>query len=198
MKMKKRLLLIVLVLLIFSSLLFTSRIQAASKYPKLSKSFFGSYLGEPEEPFLRRCEKNAKVFTKLTFTDKLKPGYIWEIRGCLSNNDSILKTQSYIFQDQVISIRLFFKDNSVENYKIIKKALENKYGENKAGMSSTLETKSIFSTAVNGHEVMISCDQDVNFSSDNTLILSYVYMDLFKKALAEEKNKKTNKIKNDL
>ena len=196
--MKKRLLIIFLALLTFSSLIFTASSQAGDKYPKLSKSFFGFYLGEHEEPFLRRCEKKAKVFTKLTFVDKEKPGYLWGIKGCLNNNDSILKTQVYFFEDQAISIRLFFKDNSVDNYKIVAKALENKYGENKAGLGSSLETKSIFSATIDGHAIMISCDHDINFGNNNTLILAYVYMDPFKKALAAEESKKTNKIKDDL
>lgn len=176
-------------------------IVMADEPTALSQAFFGVNLGEPLKALGEKC-RNAAVSAdgdKWHFQDKDHPGRIISLNGALNGNKSIKETKVSVYSNRVYEIELIFADASLQNYNVLKESLEKKYGKNKAGLFDAMETKSHFTTTVDGQSVSITLNHDIAFNEEGgTMSVSYQY-DAIQKMVVEDMNRrKAAKVADDL
>lgn len=173
----------------------------AEEPPTLTQEFFGINLGMDLKTLAGKC-RQAGVSAdtqRWSFQDKDHPGRIIGLNGALNGNKAIKETKVSSYNDRVYEIELVFSDGSLQNYNVLKGALEKKYGKDKAGMFDAMETKSRFSTTIDGQSVSITLNHDISFTEQGgTVSVSYEY-DAIQKLVIEEMNRrKASKVVDDL
>jgi len=163
----------------------------------IDKEFFGIKLGEPAADVLKRCKEKGLTVKSQPGSEDV--GHVHIITGgCLKGNDSIAHFAISTYKERVGGLQFFFKDFSPDNYEIVKKTLEKKYGEGKASLMDILASKLSFIVQVDGHSFAIQLDHDINFGEDSTLILTYAHMQLANEMAAEIERRKMAKVEDDM
>lgn len=161
---------------------------------------FGVYLGESIESLEWKSRQKGRWLnkTKWTFKDKDHPGEICSVIGAINGNDAIQETAIYIYKGRVYQVQVYFKESSLNNYKILSNSLKEKYGKDESSFSDTLETISRFSTIDEGHKIQIILDRDLGFGENDKLSLQYVHDTIQDQVMKEYNNRKASKVEKDL
>jgi len=160
---------------------------------KLSKPFFGIYLGETIATLKKRGPVESGTWS---FTDPDHPGEIYDV---LWPPEGVSALRVTAFRDRVYEIEVWFTDTTTTNLDAIKKRLELKYGKNTTGrFSGGLSGKATFAPTIDDVVVWITIDRKVGYGKPDTLTLTYRHSILAKIVQEVLENSKAKRVGDNL
>jgi hypothetical protein len=167
----------------------------ANEVVRVSKPFFGIYLGEKIDELNKRFTLTPASVTK----DEDDPKQNWDIRP---DNPNIWNLSVDSFEGQVCSIKVAFKDASKENFDVLKTQLRQTYGEEQnLGFDGIVVggERACFLPTIDGIQICIQCQyQEKLFDKKAICAIGYYHGPLLEKVNAEIKRRKLAKVKGDL
>ena len=167
----------------------------ANEVVRVSKPFFGIYLGEK----LDELNKRFRLIPSPTAKDEDDPTQSWVTRP---DNANIVGISVNSFEGQVYSIFTVFKDASKENFEALKTQLKQLYGKEQDfgfdGIAVGSE-RAVFYPTIDGIQIFIQSDYRKElFGKAAYLVIIYRHEPLNKKVDDEIKRRKLAKVKGDL